>query len=66
MSLEQIVQSKYGDVAKAGLSSDHAGVKAIAEAFGYSGDELQERIRKHNSNHKGFTGGTGDWIIVLA
>ncbi|HEX6962978.1 MAG TPA: arsenite methyltransferase, partial [Lacipirellula sp.] len=40
MSVEQVVQSKYGDVAKAGLSSDHAGVKAIAEAFGYSGDEL--------------------------
>jgi SAM-dependent methyltransferase len=40
MSVTRIVQSKYGDVAKAGLSSDHAGVKAIAEAFGYSGDEL--------------------------
>jgi SAM-dependent methyltransferase len=40
MGVEQIVQSKYGDVAKAGLSSDHAGVKAVAEAFGYSGDEL--------------------------
>src|SRR5918995_3089988 len=40
MSVVQIVQSKYGDVAKSGLSSDHAGVKAIAEAFGYSGDEL--------------------------
>jgi arsenite methyltransferase len=40
MSVEHIVQSKYGDVAKAGLSSDHAGVKAIAEAFGYSTDEL--------------------------
>lgn len=40
MSVEQIVQSKYGDVAKAGLSSEHAGVKAVAEAFGYSGDEL--------------------------
>ncbi|HYO24756.1 MAG TPA: arsenite methyltransferase [Lacipirellulaceae bacterium] len=40
MSVEQVVQSKYGDVAKAGLSSDHAGVKAVAEAFGYSGDEL--------------------------
>jgi arsenite methyltransferase len=40
MSVEQIVQSKYGDVAKAGLSTDHAGVKAIAEAFGYTGDEL--------------------------
>jgi len=40
MSVEQIVQSKYGAVATAGLSSDHAGVKAVAEAFGYSGDEL--------------------------
>jgi SAM-dependent methyltransferase len=40
MSVEQIVQSKYGDVAKAGLSSDHAGVKAVAEAFGYSAEEL--------------------------
>ena len=40
MSLEQIVQSKYGSVATSGLSSDHAGVKAVAEAFGYSGEEL--------------------------
>jgi SAM-dependent methyltransferase len=38
--VEEVVQSKYGDVAKAGLSSDHAGVKAVAEAFGYSADEL--------------------------
>ena len=30
---------------------------------GYTGDSLEERIRKHNSNHKGFTGKTGDWII---
>jgi arsenite methyltransferase len=40
MSVEQVVQTKYGDVAKAGLSSDHEGVKAVAEAFGYSSDEL--------------------------
>src|SRR5438552_3365480 len=25
---------------------------------------LMERIRKHNSNHKGFTGKTGDWKLV--
>ena len=31
---------------------------------GYTGDSLEERIRKHNSNHKGFTGKTGDWIII--
>jgi arsenite methyltransferase len=40
MSIEQVVQDKYGAVAKSGLSTDHAGVKAIAEAFGYSPDEL--------------------------
>jgi putative endonuclease len=32
--------------------------------IGHTGDELQERLRKHNSNHKGFTGKTGDWEIV--
>ena len=31
---------------------------------GHTGDDLQERLRKHNSNHKGFSGGVGDWIIV--
>lgn len=40
MNIEQAVQDKYGAVAKSGLSTDHAGVKAISEAFGYSGDEL--------------------------
>jgi SAM-dependent methyltransferase len=34
------VQSKYGAVAASGLSSDHAGVRAVAEAFGYSAEEL--------------------------
>lgn len=40
MSIEQVVQSRYGNVAKSGLSSDHAGVKAVAEAFGYSANQL--------------------------
>ena len=30
---------------------------------GFTGDSLDERLRKHNSQHKGFTGGLGDWII---
>ena len=30
---------------------------------GYTGDALTERIRKHNTNHKGFTGGIGDWEL---
>ena len=32
--------------------------------IGHTGDKLQERLRKHNSNHKGFTGTTADWKIV--
>src|SRR5271163_3620038 len=34
------VRSKYGSVAESNLSNDHAGVKAVAEAFGYSPEEL--------------------------
>jgi SAM-dependent methyltransferase len=34
------VKDKYGSVATSGLSSDHKGVKAIAQAFGYSPEEL--------------------------
>src|ERR1051326_9609220 len=38
--IQQAVRSKYGSVAMSGLSSDHAGVRAVAEAFGYSPEEL--------------------------
>ena len=31
--------------------------------IGYTSDEIEERIRKHNSNHSGFTGGVGDWVL---
>jgi arsenite methyltransferase len=34
------VRSKYGAVAESSLSSDNAGVKAVAEAFGYTSEEL--------------------------
>jgi SAM-dependent methyltransferase len=34
------VKAKYGAVAESTLSSDHEGVRAVAEAFGYSADEL--------------------------
>jgi arsenite methyltransferase len=37
--LEQ-VRTKYGAAARSGLSGDNAGVRAIAEAFGYSPEEL--------------------------
>lgn len=35
------VKQKYGAVASSSLSSDHDGVKAVAEAFGYTPEELQ-------------------------
>src|SRR5947199_10618454 len=34
------VRSRYAAVAASGLAGDHAGVRAIAEAFGYSTEEL--------------------------
>jgi SAM-dependent methyltransferase len=40
MSIEHVVREKYASVAKTGLSTDHAGVKAVAEAFGYTAEEL--------------------------
>ena len=30
---------------------------------GSSGDDLFQRIRRHNSKHKGFTGSGGDWEL---
>ena len=38
--IEQEVKSKYGAVAVSGLSTDHSGVRAVAEAFGYTPEEL--------------------------
>lgn len=40
MNVQDAVKSKYGSVAQSGLSTDHQGVKAVAEAFGYSPEEL--------------------------
>ena len=36
----EAVRSKYGSVATSGLSSEQGGVRAVAEAFGYSAEEL--------------------------
>jgi len=38
--LLESVKAKYGAVADSSLSSEHAGVRAVAEAFGYSAEEL--------------------------
>src|SRR5262245_11693272 len=39
-AIEQAVKAKYGAVATGGLSTEHPGVRAVAEAFGYSPEEL--------------------------
>ena len=39
-NIEEAVKSRYGAVAVSNLSSEHEGVKAVAEAFGYSPEEL--------------------------
>ena len=31
---------------------------------GFTSDILNERLKKHNTNHKGFTGTSNDWKIV--
>ncbi len=38
--IKQVVQSKYASVAKSGLSTGHSGVRAVAEAFGYTPEQL--------------------------
>ena len=38
--IEEAVRDRYGSFAESGLSSEHTGVRAVAEAFGYSAEEL--------------------------
>ncbi len=39
--ITRAVQSRYAAVANSGLSTEHSGVKAVAEAFGYTPDQLR-------------------------
>jgi len=39
-SIEEVVRDQYGAVAASTLSSEHPGVRSVAEAFGYSPEEL--------------------------
>src|SRR5215207_5841461 len=39
-NIQESVREQYGNTATAGLSSNDAGGRAVAEAFGYSADEL--------------------------
>src|SRR3984957_1190594 len=38
--ITQAVKARYGLVASSGLSTDHDGVRAVAEAFGYTPEQL--------------------------
>src|SRR5688500_18292705 len=38
--IREAVRAKYGEIAGSGLSGDRAGVRAVAEAFGYTPEEL--------------------------
>jgi len=38
--IEEVVRDRYGSIAVSGLSSEQSGVRAVAEAFGYSPEEL--------------------------
>ena len=31
--------------------------------IGHTGDSLEERLRKHKSDHRGFTSGAKDWEV---
>ncbi|MEZ6014729.1 MAG: arsenite methyltransferase [Planctomycetota bacterium] len=39
-AIKGAVRQNYGSVARAGLSSEHAGMRSIAQAFGYTVEEL--------------------------
>jgi arsenite methyltransferase len=39
-AIEEVVRDQYASTARSGLSSKHEGVRAVAEAFGYSAEEL--------------------------
>lgn len=39
-SIRDVVREKYGSVAESGLSTEIAGVRAVAEAFGYTPEQL--------------------------
>ena len=39
-NIKDVIRSKYASVATSGLSSSHTGVQAVAEAFGYTPEQL--------------------------
>src|SRR5262245_33698407 len=46
--IQQAVRSKYGAVATSGLSTDQAGVRTVAEAFGYTPEQMASILSEAN------------------
>lgn len=46
--ITQAVKTKYASLAKSGLSTGHSGVKAVAEAFGYTPEQLASIPKEAN------------------
>lgn len=40
-SITELIKEKYGETAQSGLSSQNAGIQAVAQAFGYTAEELE-------------------------
>ncbi len=41
--------------------------KSLSKHYiGYTSVNLAERIRRHNTNHKGFTGRAQDWDVIYS
>jgi len=39
--------------------------KSLSKYYvGHTCETIKERLRKHNSNHRGFTGSASDWEVV--
>ena len=64
------VQSKYAAVAASTLSSEDAGVRAVAEAFGYTPEELASNTGIPLDRFEGLEAGqivpTGDEVLIIA
>src|SRR5688572_22839850 len=42
----------------------HSSATPHSSDLGHTTEPIEERLRKYNSNHKGFTGKFADWIVA--
>ena len=60
-NIEQAVRSRYGSVALSDLSSNQGGVRAVAEAFGYTPEELASIPAEANMGSQEIDDGKCEW-----